>query len=89
MLAMLLVLALAWAGGRRASKLLIGATFAALCAAALSARFGAYFATAGTMFAFSVFPRPRVAVVAAGLAVSSALLLPLRVPVSGLAVQRP
>ena len=77
-LAMLLVLGLAWAG-RRASKFLLGAAFATLCASAMSARFGAYFAAAGTMFLFSAFPKPRAAFVAAGLAVMSALLFPLRI----------
>ena len=77
-LAMLLVLGLAWKG-RRASKFLLGAALATLCASAMTARFGAYFAAAGTMFVFSAFPRPRAAFIALGLAAMSALLYPIRV----------
>jgi hypothetical protein len=79
LLAILLVLALSWAGARRASRLLLGAALATLCAAAFSARFGAYFAAAGTMLVFSAFPRPRAAFIALGLAAMSAALIPIRV----------
>ncbi len=83
LLAILLALVLAWGAWRRASKLLLGAAFATLCAAAFSARFGAYFATAGAMFAFSAHPKPRAAFVAAGLAAVSASLLPIRIRLRG------
>jgi hypothetical protein len=75
--AILLALVLAWFGRRRASMLLLGAALATLCAAAFSARFGVYFAAAGTMFVFSAFPRPRAAFVAWGLAAASAALVPV------------
>ncbi|MFI5347116.1 MAG: hypothetical protein ACHQ51_12150 [Elusimicrobiota bacterium] len=76
--AVALVLALLWAGARRASKFLLVAAFASVCAAILSARFGAYFAASGAAFVFSAFPRPRAALVAAGLAAVSMMFLPLR-----------
>ena len=77
--AILLVLALAfaWISSRRASKFLLGAAFSTLCAATISARFGAYFAAAGAMFAFSAFPNPRAVFVAAGLAAATAMLVPI------------
>jgi hypothetical protein len=77
-LALVLVLALTWAAARRASKLLLGAALATLCASALSARFGAYFAAAGSMLIFTAFPRPRAAFVVVGLAVMTAFLFPIR-----------
>ncbi|MFI5363292.1 MAG: hypothetical protein ACHQ49_15100 [Elusimicrobiota bacterium] len=83
-LAIPVVLGLAWTGRRRASKFLAGAALATLCAAAFSARFGAYFAAAGTMFAFCAFPRPRAAAVAVGLAAMTALLVPARAQFRGL-----
>ena len=83
LLAILLVFALAWAAGRRASKFLLGAMLATLCAATFSARFGAYFAAAGAMFAFCAYPKPRAAFVAAGLAAVSALLVPIRIRFRG------
>jgi hypothetical protein len=46
-----------------------------LSASAMSARFGAYFAAASAAFVFTAYPRPRPAVVAAGLAALSALLV--------------
>jgi hypothetical protein len=79
LLAIALVLGLAWAGRRRASQFLLGTALATLFAAAFSARFGAYFAAAGAMFVFSAFPRPRAALVALGLAALSALLFPLHI----------
>ena len=76
--AILLTLALAWPASRRGSKFLLGAMFATACAAAFSARFGAYFAGAAAMFLFAAFPRPRAAFVAAGLAAATAMLIPIR-----------
>jgi hypothetical protein len=78
LVAIVLVLVLACFGARRASKLLLGAALGTLVAAVLSARFGAYFAAAGTMFVFAAFPHPRAAFVAAGLAAATAAFLPLR-----------
>jgi hypothetical protein len=78
LVAILAVLALAWPASLRASKLLLGAAFASALAATFSARFGAYFAAAGAMFAFSAFPRPRAFVVAVVLAAATAMLIPLR-----------
>ncbi len=75
--AIALVLVLGAPGARRASRLLLGAALATACAAILSARFGAYFAAAGTMLAFAAFPRPSAALVAAGLAAATAACGPL------------
>ena len=82
-LAMALVLVLAWIGRRTSSKFLLAAALGTLGASVVSARFGAYFAAAGTMFVFSAFPKPRAAFVAFGLAALSALLIPLRTHLRG------
>ncbi|HEX4046799.1 MAG TPA: hypothetical protein VH309_03145, partial [Elusimicrobiota bacterium] len=94
LLAILLVLGLGWLARRRASAFLLGAAFATLLAATFSARFGAYFASAGAMFAFSAFPKPRLSFVAAGLAVLTAALYPVRIrirqlPFNDIYVARP
>ena len=78
LLAMAVVLGLAWAGRKRASRFLLAAALATLGAAVLSARFGAYFAAAGTMLVFSTFMKPRASFVAIGLALMTALLIPIR-----------
>lgn len=79
LVAILLTLAVSWAARRRASAFLLGAAFVTLLAATFSARFGSYFASAGAMFVFAAFPKPRAPHVAAGLAVLAAALLPIRV----------
>jgi hypothetical protein len=76
--AILVVLGLIGASARRASQFLLAAAFVSLIAATFSARFGAYFAAAGAMYAFTAFPRPRAAFVALGLAAATASLYPLR-----------
>jgi hypothetical protein len=76
--AIVLVLGLAAVSVRRGSLFLLFAALGTLSAAAFSARFGAYFAAAGAMFAFSAFPNPRAVVVAAGLAAATVLLSPVR-----------
>ena len=90
----LVVLGLMWFGVQRASRFLLLAAFGTLMASVFSARFGIYFAAAGTMFAFSAFPKPRAAFVAVGLAAATALIYPIRVrfghrPFSELYVSRP
>ena len=73
--ALALVLAAAGLARRRAPLFLLGAAVVTGLAAAASARFGAYFAAAGAALVFSLFPRPRIAAVAAGLAAFSVLLV--------------
>lgn len=60
--------AAAWIARRRVPLLVLGAAAVTGLAAATSARFGAYFAVAGAALVFSAFPRPRLGVIAAGLA---------------------
>ncbi|MBI3565010.1 MAG: hypothetical protein HY079_07435 [Elusimicrobia bacterium] len=77
--AMAVALAAALAARRRALSTAGLSALLLLAASAVSARFGAYFAAAGAAFAFSAFPRPAAAAVAAGLAaVSAALVVPLK-----------
>jgi hypothetical protein len=78
LVAIVLVVSLAWLAARRSSKFLLGAALGTALAAALSARFGCYFAAAGAMFLFSSFPKPRAGLVAALLAAATAMLVPLR-----------
>jgi hypothetical protein len=73
--------AASWSARRRAPKFLLGAALATGTAAAFSARFGSYFAAAGTALVFAAFPRPRFSAVAAGVAALTGLLI---VPVSRL-----
>lgn len=72
--AMLVVAGAVLAAARRVPALLLTAAVVTLVAASLSARFGAYFGAAGAALVFTAYPRPRAALVAAGLAVLTALL---------------
>lgn len=75
--ALAVTVAALWAGRGRASRALETAAIAFGLATVLSARFGVYFAATGAACVFSLFPRPGVRVVAAGLTALSLLLIPV------------
>ena len=68
-------LAACWVRERLPRTLAVAALALGL-ATAVSARFGAYFASAGACCVFVAFPRPRSGVLAAGLAALSLMLVP-------------
>ena len=82
-IALLLTAGVAWVERRRASRFLLLTALGTGAAAALSARFGTYFAAGGTALVFTAYARPRVSAVFFGLALMTGLLI-LPVKTTGL-----
>ena len=69
--------AVLWIGRKTAPRTLAVAATGLCLATALSARFGAYFASAAAMAVFTTFPRPRLSFMVGGLAALSLALVPV------------